>query len=299
MEFPETVTYNVTYNRGLNFYAELDVSNGRVAAALAKIVHKRIPSMAIEFIYIEENTSILEDHHLANALGHIPIFANPLMFEMVEGENDLDETNSIKFTLDIEAPEDYTRNLGERYSTEVFARDLVCHQPPNKVGLPSMLLTRMYPGDRIKLTAYAVRNTGSRHVRFRPAHHILINRVRKVEFNYNVYGKQAEVLRQSCPMSVFDIEETNILEDENDPDSKIRVATIKNGGKDCNACMLCTQPLGISGVPTKAVILRDSPDTYIFSMESIGGIPPLKIFKMAIEVFQVKYKTKFVDRKDV
>lgn len=46
-----------------------------------------VPSMAIEKVYIQNNTSIIQDEVLAHRLGLIPLRADPRMFDFRESKN--------------------------------------------------------------------------------------------------------------------------------------------------------------------------------------------------------------------
>ena len=54
-----------------------------IANALRRILIAEVPTMAIERVYIRENTSIIQDEVLAHRLGLIPIKADPRLFTYV------------------------------------------------------------------------------------------------------------------------------------------------------------------------------------------------------------------------
>jgi DNA-directed RNA polymerase I and III subunit RPAC1 len=57
-----------------------------IANALRRILIAEVPTMALENIYILNNTSIVQDEVLAHRLGLIPIKADPRFFNFQEGE---------------------------------------------------------------------------------------------------------------------------------------------------------------------------------------------------------------------
>eukprot|EP00466_Bigelowiella_natans_P003416 jgi/Bigna1/57647/fgenesh1_pm.23_\ len=72
-----------------------------LANALRRIMLSEVPTMAIENVYIYQNTSIMQDEVLAHRLGLIPIAAEPRMFSYVNEAKDkeMNETNTLVFTL--------------------------------------------------------------------------------------------------------------------------------------------------------------------------------------------------------
>ena len=52
-----------------------------IANALRRILLSEIPTVAIEKVFIENNTSVMQDEVLAHRLGLIPIKVNPKLFD--------------------------------------------------------------------------------------------------------------------------------------------------------------------------------------------------------------------------
>jgi DNA-directed RNA polymerase alpha subunit len=70
-----------------------------IANALRRILLAEVPTMAIETVYIENNTSIIQDEVLSHRLGLIPINANPTLFETYHEEDGPTDLNTIVFNL--------------------------------------------------------------------------------------------------------------------------------------------------------------------------------------------------------
>jgi DNA-directed RNA polymerase I and III subunit RPAC1 len=52
--------------------------------AIRRILISEVPTMAIEKVYLMQNTSVIQDEVLAHRMGLIPIFADPRRFKMIE-----------------------------------------------------------------------------------------------------------------------------------------------------------------------------------------------------------------------
>ena len=61
----------------------IDVS---IANALRRIMIAEVPTVAIEHVYMWNNTSVMHDEVLSHRMGLIPIMVDPRMFETFEGE---------------------------------------------------------------------------------------------------------------------------------------------------------------------------------------------------------------------
>ncbi len=53
-----------------------------IANAFRRILLAEIPTMAIEKVYINNNTSVIQDEVLAHRLGLIPLKADPTKFKL-------------------------------------------------------------------------------------------------------------------------------------------------------------------------------------------------------------------------
>jgi DNA-directed RNA polymerase I and III subunit RPAC1 len=69
-----------------------------IANALRRIIIAEIPTMAIEKVYIYNNTSLIQDEVLSHRLGLIPLRADPMKFVPLQGE---DFTTDNTFVLEL------------------------------------------------------------------------------------------------------------------------------------------------------------------------------------------------------
>ena len=60
----------------------------------------QVPTIAIETVYIQENTSIIQDEVLSHRLGLIPIKVDPKLFEDFEENGEATDQNTVVFCLD-------------------------------------------------------------------------------------------------------------------------------------------------------------------------------------------------------
>jgi len=135
-----------------------------LANALRRILIAEIPTMAIEKVYIEDNTSIIQDEVLAHRLGLIPIKANPKNYEMVtirenDEKSEISSNTVIEFKLDVLC----TRKNGQLENSIITSKDLKWTPTPEEAEkYPSdhikpvdddILIMKLRGGQRIKLSA--------------------------------------------------------------------------------------------------------------------------------------------------
>ena len=73
-----------------------------IANAFRRILLSEVPTMAIEKVFIYNNTSIIQDEVLAHRLGLIPIKADPRLFEYrQEGDNEGTAGDTLEFQLKV------------------------------------------------------------------------------------------------------------------------------------------------------------------------------------------------------
>ena len=72
-----------------------------LANAFRRILLAEVPTMAIEKVFILNNTSMIQDEVLAQRLGLIPIRADPRKFNARNADDDADADNVISFRLQV------------------------------------------------------------------------------------------------------------------------------------------------------------------------------------------------------
>ena len=249
---------------------------------LRRIMIAEIPTMAIETVIINQNTSIIPDEVLAHRLGLIPILADANDFIEKEPEDDFNDKNSMKFSLKVQC---YTDKNGELINENVFSKDLVFipqGQQKNKyynketkkysIGLvhDDILINKLASGMEIDLECYCVKGIGRTHAKWSPvctAYYRLINKINIIK---EISGDDAETLRQLCPQGVFVVNKKGIAE----------VGNIR----ECTSCRECIRQEKFKDL----IELGKIADHYEFHIESVGMYKPETIFFRAIDILKEK-----------
>jgi len=256
-----------------------------IANTLRRIMIAEVPTMAIETVIINQNTSVIPDEVLAHRLGLIPILADANDFIEKKLEEEFNGQNSMKFTLKVKC---YTDKNGKIINENVFSKDLIFvpqDQQEQKfynnqskkysIGLvhDDILINKLVPGMELDLECYCVKGIGRVHAKWSPvctAYYRLINKINILE---EIKGEDAEELKKLCPKGVFVINKKGNAE----------VGNIR----DCTSCRECIRQEKFKNL----IELGKVADHYEFHIESVGMYKPESIFFRAIDVLKEKIKT--------
>lgn len=258
------------------------------ANAFRRLMLSEVPSMAIEKVYIFNNTSIIPDEVLAHRLGLIPLRANPLLFQIKSPDDAANDEGTEVDTLDFElkfkgakkSGEEITRNqnvysshikwLPKGKQASLFKEADVCPIHDD------ILISKMRSGHELDLKLIAVKGMGKDHAKFSPvatAHYRLLP---EVKLNRAVTGSDAKLLQKCFSPGVIQIDESGC-------------AYVADARYDSCSRNVFRYPQLADAVTASRV-----QDHFMFTVESVGAIPPDAIFVEAVKVLKKKCRT-FLD----
>ena len=91
-------------NKDNNLVFELIGCDASFANALRRILLSEVPTVAIENVYMWNNTSIIHDEVLSHRLGLIPIDVDARLFDPLEEGDDATDRNTLVFQLQVKCP---------------------------------------------------------------------------------------------------------------------------------------------------------------------------------------------------
>ncbi|XP_066967437.1 DNA-directed RNA polymerases I and III subunit RPAC1 isoform X2 [Macrobrachium rosenbergii] len=221
--------------------------------AYRRIILAEVATMAIEKVYMYNNTSIIQDEVLAHRLGLVPLKVDPRFFEF---------RNAVLSSSLTWVP------IGNQ--TDIF-------KPANMGPLhDDILLAKMNPGHLIHLEAYAVKGVGSDHAKFQPG--IASYRyLPEIQLTREVEGDQAELLQKCFSPGVINI--------VNKPDGK-KVAEVNDARNDT-----CSRNVFEYDSIKDAVKLTRKTDHVIFYVESQSALKSYEILEEAVNLMIGKCDT--------
>jgi DNA-directed RNA polymerase I and III subunit RPAC1 len=154
-----------------------------IANSLRRVMVSEIPTMAIEHVFVVNNTSIIPDEVLAHRLGLIPILADPRKFDTTTTGQESTDVNTIVFELhakcsprsgvskDADPAEKYENS--SVYSSAIRwvpqgSQAEVFQDEPIRPVLDDILVAKLRPGQELELELHAVKGTGREHAKWSP-----------------------------------------------------------------------------------------------------------------------------------
>jgi len=287
----EVAAFNVIHHAKSEGEKEARPLYREVANALRRVMIAEVPTMAIDLVEIETNTSVLHDEFISHRLGLIPLlsanvdkFSKP--WECSNCESRCEEC-SVEYTLNVKCTDEKTR--------EVTSKDLRI-AGPNPQYDPSVIpvdaapdsdeqgiaIVKLQKNQEIRLKAIAFKGVGKEHAKWSPVatavlkfeYEVLLNQNKIIELD----EKQQREIVESCPTKVYRYDDVK------------RQVEIEDASK-CMGCLECVKKAqsmnktGLVEIYSKEDLATDK---FSFTVESTGSLKPQEIVLAAIKEIKKK-----------
>lgn len=282
----------IEYVKGKELEIDIVGISPAIANAYRRIMLAEVPTMAIEHVFIHNNTSVIQDEMLAHRLGLIPLHADPTKFTWRSSELGPQSTGSlfsIMFNLTAkcerlpESDPDKTGIRGDLYKdykvlsghmnwepigdqrTRFTGKDAI--RPVHK----NILIAKLSGKQELDLKLHAVKGIGRDHAKFSPVATASYRLMPEIKINKDITGEAAVRFQESFSEGVI------ALEGENKK-AKVINPRIDSGSRNV------FRHADLKDKITYNLIK----DHFIFKIESTGSIPALDILLQSCSILEQK-----------
>ncbi|KAI1418267.1 insert subdomain of RNA polymerase alpha subunit [Hypoxylon sp. FL1857] len=174
-DFKEDFGPKIQVSAADNIHVDFELSNVDLSLAnsLRRVMHAEVPTIAIDLVEIEANTSVLADEFISHRLGLIPLDSSEIDQLNYSRDCDCDQNCgrcSVTLTLHAKCTSDEVM--------KVYARDLVVgyDRPNSHIGNPVItdpdglgsLICKLRKDQELKLTCIAKKGIAKEHAKWSP-----------------------------------------------------------------------------------------------------------------------------------
>ncbi|KAL3419004.1 RNA polymerase Rpb3/RpoA insert domain-containing protein [Phlyctema vagabunda] len=314
--------FKVQFHKNAKFDSSFSLVglDASVANAFRRIMIAEIPTVAIEYCFVENNTSIIQDEVLSARIGLVPFKGSPegirnwLKWWPKPAEDvPKEETfakcydyNTIRLTLQVECTRNLDAARGETdplkayHNAHVYARDIKFapfgrqekyFSGKNAIApvYPDILLAKMRPGQCIDIEMHAIKGVGCDHAKFSPVATASYRLLPVINITKPILGKDAVKFARCFPRGVIELktvtkEEANSGRAYEGYEGE-KKAVVADPMKD-TVSRECLRHEEFNG----KVKLGRVRDHFIFSVESTGQWESDELFLESVNLLKAKCK---------
>ena len=273
-----------------------------------------LPTIAIERVFMQNNTSVVQDEVLAHRIGLIPLAGPSNILKRMRWpqanhagpDSKFNDNDTLVFKLEVQC----TRNKEAAKNEEVprkmynkahiYAKDIEwtpkgrqeewangqTMSPTN----PDILIAKLRPGQVIELEAHAIKGNGADHAKWSPVATATYRLLPTIEILEPIVGADAKKFARCFPKGVIELED--VTEEEAGKEGSgyeghagEKKAVVKDTFKD-TVSRECLRHDEFTG----KVRLGRRRDHFIFSVESTGQYESTELFLESVKLLKQKCK---------
>ena len=285
-DFKKTVKTKIVRKDCFDLEFDLIGVDASFVNAVRRTLLSEVPSMAIEKVYMYNNTSIIQDEVLAHRLGLIPLKADPRLFTWkgVDSDDLGTEHDTLEFELKVKCTKKKdameSDDPKDMYDNAHVYSDTIKWIPKgeqaSKITDPGpvfddILLSKMRPGHEMDIKLYAFKGIGRDHAKFSPVATAFYRLLPEVKIEEPIYGEAAERLQKCFSPGVIELEGSK------------KKAVVKDARYDA-----CSRNVFRYDDLKDKVLLTKVRDHFIFTVESVGAMQPEELVTLSLDVLEAK-----------
>ncbi|KCV70498.1 hypothetical protein H696_02839 [Fonticula alba] len=262
-----------------------------LANAIRRILLAEVPTMAIENVYVKNNTSVLHDELLCHRLGLIPIYADPRQFDFKFAEDEATDINTIVLSLNVKCTHNPSAPAGAsdpnvRYiNSTAFSRDIkwVPQGPqaerfaedPIRPVHDAIEIIRLRPGQELDIDMHCVKGIGKIHAKWSPVSTAFYRIMPQIDILKPIPSELVD--------KFVDCFSPGVMTVSTDSKTGTKTVSVANARNDSMSREVMRHPEFADSVRISRVR-----DHFIFSVESVGMLPSAVLVQESIKVLREK-----------
>lgn len=260
-----------------------------IANSLRRVIISEVPTMAIDLVEIENNSSVLHDEFLAHRLGLIPLRSSTVDYFNYSRDctcTDQCHKCSVLFTLNVKCSEEQTKDVTSDDLQLQLQHDMDQSQehsisqvvPVHRNSDSKIIIVKLRKNQELKLTAIAKKGVGKEHSKWSPACVATYQFDPDIEINQNRMEELTSAEKQdwvnSCPSKVFKFDRNS---------RRVEIEKLYR-------CTYCDECVKKAQSMSKNDLVRISyrNDRFIFTVETTGSLKPEEVVLSALKVLKDK-----------
>ncbi|KAH7866186.1 hypothetical protein Vadar_016830 [Vaccinium darrowii] len=268
---------------------ELHSTDASMANALRRVMIAEVPTVAIDLVEIEVNSSVLNDEFIAHRLGLIPLTSDRAMSmrfsrdcDACDGDGQC-EFCSVEFHLRAKCINDQTLDVTSKdlYSSDHTVVPVDFSDSGSGIENSEqrgIIIVKLRRGQELRLRAIARKGIGKDHAKWSPAATVTFMYEPEIHINEDMMDTltldEKKSWVESSPTKVFDI----------DPNTQQVVVVDPEAYTYDDEVIKKAEAMGKSGL----VEIYAKEDSFIFTVESTGAIKASQLVLNAIDILKQK-----------
>lgn len=245
--------------------------------SLRRTILSEVPTMAVDYVVITENSSVFYDEYISHRLGLIPLKSNEALNKYKPPEECAEAGDRGIFSQDCFVTLRLEASGPEKGVLTVYSRDLVSSDPDVVPVYGEIPILKLIKDQNIRLEAYARLGRGKEHIKWSPVSVAVHKYIPVITLNSEkCKGTECSRCVNACPKNIFEADNNSVRVKED----KIL---------ECTFCRLCENIC-----PTQAVKISWRENEYIFYLELTGALNARNILIEAINILSRKLDA-FID----
>lgn len=319
-----SVIYHDVAEQGNEAIFSLVGIDASVVNAFRRILIAEVPTLAIEDVFMINNTSILHDEVLAARLGLIPLvgplegmrWLRPLKRTNADEEGTKSQRtdfNAVRLTLNVECtwkenglrkkqadpriPDEEVYNNSHIYASslqfEPIGRQSEFFPSPIKPSSDKILIAKMRPGQKIHAVMHAVKSIGADHAKFSPVATASYRLLPKTIITKPILGADAKKFARCFPKGIVRLERVTATESSDEKNNGYAnkegelKAVVSSNIEDMLRDPVTRECLRHEEFKDKVKLGRVQ-DHFVFSVESSGQFPSEELFVESVKILRRK-----------